>query len=64
MCGPVGNSVCVTVEGALRFQKLKSGPVAHSFFLLPVDPDVKSSATLQHHVSLHAVMLSAMIIVD
>lgn len=26
-------------EWTLRFQKLKSGPVAHSLFLLLVDPD-------------------------
>jgi hypothetical protein len=45
---------------ALRSQKLKPGPVAHLFFLLPSHLDVELSATslapclpLWHHASLH-----------
>lgn len=29
----------------LRFQKLKQGPIDHSLYLLPTDPDVEFSAT-------------------
>lgn len=32
-------------QWALRFQKFKPGPVAHSFFLGPANPDIELSAT-------------------
>ena len=46
--------------GALRFQKLKPGLVTHCLFLLPEDPDVEISATLQHHVCPLATMFPTM----
>jgi hypothetical protein len=48
-CGFVGVDLAflekVCQRGALRFQMLKPGPVAHSLFRLPADLNVELSAT-------------------
>lgn len=47
-CGLLGAGVMLKKvcpwEWALRSQKLKSGPVTHSPFLLPADADIELSA--------------------
>lgn len=48
----------------MRFQKLKPVLMAHVLLLLPADPDVQLSATLQHPVCLCATELTIVMIVD
>lgn len=45
----------------LKIQKLKLGPMDHSFFLLSRDPDVELRTLAQYHVCLHGAMIFAML---
>ena len=59
----LGVALCVGGNGGmgLKVSYVQATPIVEvSLFLLPSDPDVELSATLQHHVCLHATMLPAM----
>lgn len=60
-CGLNGGSV--PLGRALRFQKFKPDPVAHTL-MLPMDSDTELLAPLQHHGCLGAAMLADMTIMD
>jgi hypothetical protein len=68
-CGLVGVVVALLEEvchcgWAFEVSNAQTQPSLHTLFLLPAGPDVEFSATLQHHVCLHATILPTMMTVD
>lgn len=63
----LGEGVALLEDGchcgwSLRFQKLKSEPVAH--FLLPADPEIDCQLLPQHYICLHSAVLPTMMKTD